>query len=337
MPTVSVVLPVYNGEAYVAEALRSVFAQTYGDYEVIVVDDGSTDHTVEALRPYMGRVRYVRQENSDVGKARNTGILHAGGKYIALLDQDDLWLPPKLEKQVGAFQGAERVGVVFTHVDKVSHGALPQHLGAGKLGSSRSSRRRRAAALRAVNRDLLGGLLQRCMLLPSAVMVRRDVLEAVGLFDERLRVCGDWDMWLRIARAGYGFRFVDEVLALYRIHGQNTSRDAEKMRADRLRVLDKFFGQPGQAHDRFRPRAYACAYVASAHPYYNNGQYAKFREDIRQALRCDRSVLDWKIARRLLNSYILGVLHGAEGGRTCTTSLQSVSATRNGSCQGAST
>jgi glycosyltransferase involved in cell wall biosynthesis len=311
MPTVSVVIPVYNGEAHIGEALHSVFGQTYHDYEVIVVNDGSTDHTEETLRPYRSRIRYVCQDNGDVSKARNTGILHATGQYIAFLDQDDLWLPTKLEKHVAAFARTDQPGVVFSHVDKVSSSAIEEALSRGRPGLGRSSRRRKASALRAVNGDFLDELLQRCMLLPSAVTVRRSLFVEVGLFDERLRVCGDWDMWLRIALAGHTFSFVDEVLALYRVHSKNTSKDAEKMRADRLRVLDKFFEQSDlpQGYARLRSRAYARAYVASAHPYYNAREYTKFREDVRQALRSDATVLDWKIVRRFSRSYLMEMLH----------------------------
>ena len=99
-PKVSVVIPTYNSSQFIVETLESVFAQTYKDYEIIVVDDGSTDNTKEVLQPYTSRIKYIYKENGGPASARNVGIKSAQGEYIAFLDSDDRWLPEKLEKHI---------------------------------------------------------------------------------------------------------------------------------------------------------------------------------------------------------------------------------------------
>src|SRR3990170_2838516 len=114
MPKVSVIIPTYNREKYIVETLQSVFAQTFTDYEVIVIDDGSTDNTADVLRPYLDRIVYIRKPNGGQGSARNVGIKVAKGEYIAFLDSDDLWMPEKLELQVKYLDNNKDAGLVFT-------------------------------------------------------------------------------------------------------------------------------------------------------------------------------------------------------------------------------
>ena len=125
MPTVSVVIPLYNARTVIQETIESVLAQTWKDYEIIVVDDGSTDGSDEVVRQFTGRARLVRRENGGVAKARNLGIEQSSGKYVALLDHDDLWHPTKLEKQVAVLERNPLIGMVITdvaHVDRLGGG-----------------------------------------------------------------------------------------------------------------------------------------------------------------------------------------------------------------------
>src|SRR3989338_1834678 len=118
-PMVSVLIPTFNGEKYLEDAILSVFAQTYKDYELIIVDDGSKTREVEKIcKKYYDRLKYIRQENRGISAARNNGIVNSNGKYIALLDDDDLWAPEKLEKQVKYYEELKRqgrnVGLIYT-------------------------------------------------------------------------------------------------------------------------------------------------------------------------------------------------------------------------------
>ncbi|MFS8117396.1 MAG: glycosyltransferase family 2 protein, partial [Microcoleus sp.] len=111
-PQVSVIIPAYNGDRYIVQAVESVFAQTYTNWEIIVVDDGSTDETHQVLQPYLDKIRYIYQENRGVAAARNRGIQEAKGEFIAFLDQDDFFLPDKLAAQIALFRQQPSLGIV---------------------------------------------------------------------------------------------------------------------------------------------------------------------------------------------------------------------------------
>ncbi|MBI5896658.1 MAG: glycosyltransferase family 2 protein [Desulfobacterales bacterium] len=167
-PLVSVVVPTFNRAGEVAQAIDSVLAQTYPHWELIVVDDGSQDDTPRGLAAYGPRIRTIRQENRGVSAARNRGILAAGGQFIALLDSDDYWLPDKLAAQIACFQRHPALMLCQTEEIWIRNG-------------------------RRVNPKL-----PLCLISPSAVMLRRSLLDEVGLFDETLPACEDYDLWLRI-------------------------------------------------------------------------------------------------------------------------------------------
>jgi GT2 family glycosyltransferase len=225
-PTVSVVIPAFNAESSIDAALKSVFAQSYRDLEVVVVDDGSTDGTASRLEAWRGRVRAVRQPNGGPGRARNVGILATSGPLIAFLDADDTWLPDKLEEQVAYFARFPHTGLLHTAVlssrlaspygpraddgSDVSYSVSPpqvedgtevpcyertaESIGAegGPAAAAGHAEAPRAAFCEVFHTDVDVNTL--------TVMVPRKVLECVGLFDERREVhVEDWDLWLRIA------------------------------------------------------------------------------------------------------------------------------------------
>ncbi|MDD5593811.1 MAG: glycosyltransferase, partial [Candidatus Margulisbacteria bacterium] len=182
MPEVSVIIPAYNYAAYTVEAVESVLAQTYKDYELIVVDDGSTDGTGEALRRFGDRIRYFYKTNGGACSARNFGIQRAQGRYIALLDCDDLFLPAKLETSLKAFTD-KRTGLVYTGVYLID--------AAGKVtGENRTP----GHSGRVLEQLVLSNFINN----PS-VVIDRECFDRVGLFDEKMFFAADWDMWLRIA------------------------------------------------------------------------------------------------------------------------------------------
>jgi glycosyltransferase involved in cell wall biosynthesis len=206
---VSVVIPAYNSAAFLAEALDSVLGQTRAIGEVVVVDDGSTDQTPAVAASYESAgVRYVRQQNNGPSEARNTGIRETSGDLVAFLDADDIWLPDKVEKQVGYLEAHPEVDLVsgdlwFWRVDANVRRLM-------KTGFRHGSNPKHEVAVR----NVVGNT--------SAVMVRRVALEAVGGFDPALRYGEDWDLWIRLVeRSGVGF--LHQPVIVYRWHSDSSS------------------------------------------------------------------------------------------------------------------
>ena len=200
---VSVIIPTYNRETTIARAIRSVIDQTWPNFEIIVVDDCSTDHTREIVEGIGDdRIRYIYlEQNGGASRARNTGIRHAECEYIAFLDSDDEWLPEKLEKQMHEMlRMPEQVGVVYCRMWARQEGRDPIVCPPLSMG------RERLAG------NLLAELVEDNLIGTPAILARKKCLEQVGGFDERLRCLEDWDMVCRIAEQ-WEIGFVDEVLA----------------------------------------------------------------------------------------------------------------------------
>jgi glycosyltransferase involved in cell wall biosynthesis len=219
-PLVSVVIPTFNYGHFVCQAVESALAQTYPNIEVIVVDDGSTDDTVQRLAPYRDRIRYIHQENRGLSAARNMGIRHATGEWIALLDADDLWHRQKIEAQLNAIRDFGPVALIGSPEAKELNGKLPTTTGVERLRI----------------RDLL--LTRRIG--PSSALIRTDCLNTVGGFDEDLQSVEDRDMWLRLA-ARFPAVVVDSPCWVQRIHNAQMSRVASRMHLNYCRVLERFF------------------------------------------------------------------------------------------------
>jgi glycosyltransferase involved in cell wall biosynthesis len=180
-PRVSVVIPTYNREWSLTEALQSVQDQTYTDYEVIVVDDGSTDATPALLEAW-DNIRVLSQERRGVSAARNRGVRAASGEFIAFLDSDDYWLPGKLAAQVAFFDANPEALICQTEEIWVRRG----------VRVNPGQRHRKRAGM------IFEPSLALCLVSPSAVMLRRSLFVSVGGFDEQLPACEDYDLWLRI-------------------------------------------------------------------------------------------------------------------------------------------
>jgi len=182
-PLVSVVIPAYNRAWCLAEAVDSVLAQEFRGFELIVVDDGSTDETPRLLEGYSEAIRVLRRENRGVSAARNAGIAAARTELIAFLDSDDLWLPGKLSRQVAFFSSHPGALICQTEELWVKN---------GRRVNPAKRHRKRGGMIFEPSLDL-------CLVSPSAVMVRRELFERVGLFDESLPACEDYDLWLRVS------------------------------------------------------------------------------------------------------------------------------------------
>lgn len=223
-PLVSVIIPSYNAGKFIAAAVDSVLGQTYKNYEIVVVDDGSTDNTKEVLKPYIdqGKIRYIYQENKKQAAARNNGIKHSRGELLAFLDADDVWLPGKLELQVPLFRD-EEVGMVY---------------GNGVIWENGSERPRSPTKGPQKGNIFYPLMVYGSHIWASTVILRRECVDKVGLFNESKSYVGteDYDMWLRVAYH-YKVDYVPEVVEKYRIHGDNVSLDTDVMFNDQITVV----------------------------------------------------------------------------------------------------
>jgi len=223
---VSVIVPVFNGERYLEDALRSALGQSLPPSEVIVVDDGSTDGSVAIVEAFGDRVTRIRQPNSGVAAARNRGLAAAAGEFIAFLDHDDTWPEDKLEVQVAALQADPDAGIVTGRL-RVIGGALP-----GRAWSAEG------------NREAPGGAYL------AASLIRRSVFEEIGFLDENVGPASDDLEWFVRARdLGVRQLALDAVTLLYRWHGDNVSTDIDAAAAGQLEAvkatLDRRRGRTG--------------------------------------------------------------------------------------------
>ncbi len=218
---VSVIIPTYNRKHYITKALDSVFEQTYKNFEILVVDDGSTDNTREYLQKYGTRIQYLYQQNHGISHARNTGIRNSQGDYIALLDSDDYWLPEKLERQINLFQEHPEYGLIASCCASIRlDGSFRDKNRPGKSGW------------------ILEDLFKANFIRTSSAIIKRECFDTVGLFDEKLKECEEYDLWLRIA-AQYPIGFINESLVVYIDNPHGVSIDSLTGRLYRLNVLEK--------------------------------------------------------------------------------------------------
>ena len=226
MVKVSILIPAYNALAYLPETLESVLQQTFTDFEVLIINDGSSDGIVQwASQIADSRIKLISQVNQGVSVARNTGIEQARGEYVAFLDADDLWEPTKLEKQVRCFENEPAVGLVYTWAALIDSLGKPT----GRIFASNVEGN---VWKQIVVDDMISN--------GSSPMIRRSCFETVGVFDPNTSNSADRDMWTRIA-ARYPFKVIKEPLTLYRIHSNSMSRKRQEAIQDLRRVIEKNF------------------------------------------------------------------------------------------------
>ncbi len=229
-PTVSVIIPTYNRARLICKAVRSALRQTYRDFEIIVVDDASTDNTEQIIKSFDdSRIIYMKHKNNrGASAARNTGIKNSRGKYIAFLDSDDEWMPQKLEKQIAVFgRSSNTVGAVYCLC----------YIKNGVLGFRPYKKIWRDSKRGGVYNSLLKGW---CPPTTSLFMLPVEVIMESGLFDEDFPSFQDYDLWVRVSKK-YDFDFVEEYLAVKHLHSENQLTADLKLRIKGLKLfLDKW-------------------------------------------------------------------------------------------------
>jgi glycosyltransferase involved in cell wall biosynthesis len=254
-PEVSVVIPAYNSEGFLEEAVDSVYAQTVRPREVIVVNDGSTDATESLLRRLAARLpptfRWVTKGNGGSASARNVGIGLASGRFIAFLDHDDLWASQKLARQLDQFAADPDLSLSFTAMrvtpyERAEGGSLKP--GSDEGPGSNAGLIRPPSGVSSLHPDWNPepeAVLERLIAIPqigslSTVMIRREAINRMGGFNEKIRVSDDWLLWLNMAAAGMKFGHIPEMMVEYRLHEGNLTRSRLQHSNDLTRVFDEF-------------------------------------------------------------------------------------------------
>ena len=228
---ISVITPTYNRARFLPAAVASVLSQTFGDFELIIVDDGSEDNTPDVLKPFFAdrRVRYVYQENQGQSHARNLALKQATGDFIAFLDSDDVWAPDKLEKQLAVFRANSEVDIV--------HGDEAIINEQGSVVSLQNMRR-------------YSGRITRYLLADNSVsittaLVRRRCFDEMGGFDTSVGVADDYELWLRFS-ARYCYQYEPGIVASYRVMADQISSDKRRRYAANERIIQQFLARYGE-------------------------------------------------------------------------------------------
>lgn len=227
-PRVSVIIPAFNAAEFIAETLESVFAQTFPNYEVIVVNDGSPDTTEfeKSLAPYINRLVYLKQENRGPSVARNAGVLKAQGEFVAFLDSDDVWDPNYLAVQMTAIDESPALDLIYADALLIGEG-VPPGLTFMKA----------APSMGPVTFESL--LRAECSVITSCVVARKEALLKAGLFDPEFVRSEDLHLWLRLAHSGGRLAYHANVLARHRAHSDSLSADTTHMFKSKVEVFRK--------------------------------------------------------------------------------------------------
>ncbi|MEL6248284.1 MAG: glycosyltransferase family 2 protein [Cyanobacteria bacterium J06627_15] len=310
LPTVSVIIPVYNVEQYIAETIESVLGQTFEDFEIVIVDDGATDSSVEICRRIEDRrIRLIHQHNRGLAGARNTGIRHARGQYLAFLDSDDLWHAEKLARHVEHLQQSPQVGVSFSRSTFIDENGQP--LGIHQMPKLT---------------DITPGYLfcRNPISNGSTPVIRRGVFDAIKFqanlygtvedfyFDDSFRQSEDIECWLRIAlQTDWSIEGIPESLTLYRVNSGGLSANLMKQYAAWERIVDRTrtYAPEFLAEWESRARAYQLRYLARRAVSQQDGRLA--RQLVQQSLVTDGRILLTEPRRTgitLIAAYLLALL-----------------------------
>lgn len=281
MPKISVIIPTYNRAHLIGATIESVLAQSLVDFELIVVDDGSTDDTQTLVRRCFSdrRLVYVYQKNAGGSAARNLGRQKSHARYLLFLDSDDLLLPGALQAFWGMVESYPDIGVIgggYQYIDQ--NGEL--------LGES--------CFWEPDERLTLDRWLFTCPFIPSASLIRIDCFDKVGGFDTDQLAAQDWDLWLRLSLVGCSMAWLKQPVCQYRLHSRNLSGDFRRHHAARGRALDKVYAQSGlpPAVTALRSQAYAHSYLKLIIQEYAAQQFESACENLRRAVAIAPEILD---------------------------------------------
>lgn len=213
-PLVSIIIVTYNYEKYIRYAIESAMMQNYPNSEIIVVDDGSTDNTEGVISSYLDKITYIKKENGGVASARNVGVKASKGKYISFLDADDLWIHDKIQLQVNYMEHNKHIMVCSGDTASFNEKEVFQ----------KSMKK----DLKVYEGKIFDKLLIQNFVINITTMIRKEVLEEVGLYDEELKIAEDYNLYLRIAMKNHSFGFIDKVLAKRRCHETNITSKVDR-------------------------------------------------------------------------------------------------------------
>jgi glycosyltransferase involved in cell wall biosynthesis len=312
MPLVSVIIPTYNSAEFLLETLESVFAQTYQNLEVILVDDGSTDGTRRLIEPYLSRLTYVYQDNAGESSARNHAIEMAQGEFLAFLDSDDTWLPDKLEKQLACLEGVPEAVVCYSPCYFINAvGAPVEWNGSHTAGNGPPE------PFEAFERLAMDNFIPN----PGTAVVRRSRAHPEPWFDPQIEWGEDWDLWLRLSFDG-AFVYLPEPLASYRMRKPDRRRkieaSAEFVRQNEM-ILGKAFGladERNHSSARLRSNAFGQLYLRSAMYNFEIGEQTEGNDYLGQAFRSDPNLLMdvGGLARRIADEALRVSANGLDAG-----------------------
>jgi len=237
---VSVIIPTYNRGWILKEAVESVFAQDFQDFELIIVDDGSTDNTQDVLDAYRSKIILLKQKNRGASAARNMGIASASGQYIAFLDSDDLWMPKKLSAQIDFFKENRDALICQTGEIWIRNGV--------RVNPKKKHRK--------VSGMIFDQSLSLCLVSPSAVMLERSLFDKTGVFDESLPICEDYDLWLRVS-CRYPVYLIDLPLVIKRGGHDDQLSGAQGLDKFRIQSIKKIIESGLLSNGQYRAAAQA--------------------------------------------------------------------------------
>lgn len=316
MPLISVIIPVYNGEKTIRETIKSVLSQTFTEFELIVINDGSQDRTLEIVETIQDpRLKVFSYPNAGQSTSRNRGIALATGEYISFIDADDLWTPDKLEAQVKVLQENPQAAVAYSWTDWIDESS--QFLGKG----SHITEKGEVFTKLLLNDFVANG---------SNSLIRHQALVEVGGFDASVTPAEDWDMWLRLA-AHYEFVAVPSPHILYRISPNSASFNVWKMEASSLKVIEKAFAQAPESLQHLKRKSLGNRYkyltYKSIEGYPERKKGLTALRFLSQIVRNDPSMLRAKVIWKILFRIAAIVLLPSELAQAVITKFKTLSNT----------
>ena len=270
MPKVSVIIPTYNREDFISETIQSVLEQTYKDFEVIVVDDGSTDNTQKKLEVFGNKIQVIEQKNSERAIARNKGIKNAKGDYIAFVDSDDIWLKDKLKRQVEFLDNNKEFILVYNPSFRIN-----------EKGQKIKAAQRQ---LKGYSGNVFEKLLFRNFIVSATPLIKRAIFEKTTGFETNYIPYEDWEFWIRFSLLG-NFYFINEPLTFYRIHKNQSVKlvNAEKIEKVTSELLENSFRLKHISH-KIKRKSLGLANLRFCYWYFSANKNDKAKEKINKAL-----------------------------------------------------